>query len=178
MNSKKLIAEQMDKINELCRQPLANKGKGIDEVAKRQRRRKVTVLRQSCERALWFTDSFNVDIISLLVKRRTKNETLSIDVSTPSSSTCSPIPSPSPGMIHKVLYLLDRFAISDEFYHELSMIDTALPRSYKVKKARQRLNEQVELIRLPKPYFGCYRSFLPSLQEAEVSLHDYVKKLN
>ena len=140
--------EQIHKINELCNQPLvANRGRGVDEVAERQRRRKILLLRESCKRALWFTDSFNVDIISLLARTRTTNEELKIDVCAASSppATCSP----SLEIVHKVLYLLDRFAISDEFYHHLSMVDTSLPRSYKIKQARHRINMNVEIKRLP-----------------------------
>ena len=61
--------------------------------------------------------------------------------------------------VGKVLFYLDRFAVSDEFYHELSMIHSSLPRSYLVKQARTRMNAAVNIKRLPKPYFGCYRSF-------------------
>ena len=36
----------------------------------------------------------------------------------------------------RVLYLLDRFGVSDKFYQELSMLFSELPRSNAVKKAR------------------------------------------
>ena len=176
------MAEQLKIINSVCSQPLTNQGRGLDEVAERQRRRKITLLRESCKRALWFTDSFNVDIINLLVKTRTTDEQLTIDI-TPSSSstpsTSSVSQSSSSDMVYQVLYLLDRFAISDQFYHELSMVHTSLPRSYKIKEARQRINSNVELIRLPQPYYGCYRPFKNSLMEAvlaEVSLCIHVCK--
>ena len=38
--------------------------------------------------------------------------------------------------IHQVLYLLDRFGISDEFYHEIAMIFPSLPWSHHVKDFR------------------------------------------
>ena len=81
MNNEKVIATQMERIKEICSQPLTNRGKGLDEVAERQRRRKILALRESCKRALWFTDSFNIDIISLLANTRTSNEQLTIDIS-------------------------------------------------------------------------------------------------
>ena len=73
--------------------------------------------------------------------------------SSQSSSSCNP----HSKEVHQVLYLLDRFAISDQFYHELAMINPSLPRSYQVKKARNLLTSNVKIKRLPKPHFGCYR---------------------
>ena len=59
----------------------------------------------------------------------------------------------------EILYLLDRFGISDQFYHELSMVNPSLPRSYVVKQARESISSIVVINRLPKPYTGCYRPF-------------------
>ena len=69
--------------------------------------------------------------------------------------------------VHQVLYLLDRFAISDEFYHECSMLTPSLPRSYRIK--RDRINATVELFRLHKPYSGCYRSFKECRKETTIT---------
>ena len=65
-----------------------------------------------------------------------------------------------------VLYLLDRFAVSDQFYHEISMTNKSLPRSYLIKRARERINSEISIMRLPKPFFGCYRSLTESIQDA------------
>lgn len=58
---------------------------------------------------------------------------------------------------NEILYLLDRFGISDQFYHELSMLNEHLPRSYEVKLARAAISSVVEIKRLPTPHLGCYR---------------------
>ena len=68
--------------------------------------------------------------------------------------------------IHQVLYLLERFGISDQFYHELTMTNPTLPRSYKVKRARESISSQIELKRLPQPYHGCYRSLKECIASA------------
>ena len=47
--------------------------------------------------------------------------------------------------------------MSDEFYHELTHILPALPRSYKVKGLRKSIDDCVDIRRLPKPFFGAYR---------------------
>ena len=38
--------------------------------------------------------------------------------------------------VEQILYLLDKFCVSDEFYHEFSMIENGLPRSYLIKQCR------------------------------------------
>ena len=153
-----------------------NNGKGIDEVGERQKRRKLASLRETCKRALWFTDSFNVDLLGIIFKTKSNLEEISIDYNNPtisssSSNSSSSIMSSSDTtesqtQLRQILYLLDRFAVSDEFYHELSMVSPTLPKSYKVKKVRELLNNNVELKRLPSPYSGCYRSVTECLHES------------
>ena len=123
------------------------------------------MLRESCKRALWFADSFNVDLLSVSFKTRATHENLSLNLSGHHDSTSAESTSTAhDDLVRNVLYLLDRFAISNEFYHELTMINPSLPRSYKVKRARERISATVQLIRLPKPYSGCYRSFTDCLR--------------
>ena len=71
--------------------------------------------------------------------------------------------------LHRVVYLLERFGISDAFYHELTMITPSLPRSYKIKEAQQKLTSVVELKKLPSPYNGSYRSIKETVVAAILS---------
>ncbi len=93
-----------------------------------------------------------------------------------SSSSQSSIQSPDdrslPRPVYQILYLLDYFAISDEAYHELSMLIPECPRSYLVKRARSALNASVHIERLPAPYNGCYRpikQYIAKVMTAEVN---------
>ena len=43
----------------------------------------------------------------------------------------------------QILYLLDRFGVSDLFYHELAMVNLFLPRSHSVKEARTNLDSKL-----------------------------------
>lgn len=109
---------------------------------------------------------------------------LTYSSSQPSSSQSSSISSTSSSSIqdvNQILYLLDRFGISDQFYHELSMLHKELPRSYEVKKARAAITLNVELRRLPRPYFGCYRPLKQCLIDAisaEVNVHIGIIKIH
>ena len=46
-------------------------------------------------------------------------------------------------ILKEVLLLLEEFGISDQFYHELSMIFPTLPRLYKVKHLRKAIGDSV-----------------------------------
>jgi hypothetical protein len=59
--------------------------------------------------------------------------------------------------INETLFLLEKFGVSDLFYHELSMLYPQLPRSYKVKECRRNISHNIDLVRLPSPFFGAYR---------------------
>jgi len=65
------------------------------------------------------------------------------------------------------LYLLDRFNVSDEAYHELTMTSNNLPRLYKIKNLLAEFNLDIELSKTPGNSKGVSTSFVSRL-EAEV----------
>ena len=60
----------------------------------------------------------------------------------------------------QVVYLMDRFNVSGEFYHELSMFLPATLRSYHIKKVRTQQNKSLKtrIHRVPTPHHGVYCS--------------------
>ena len=62
-----------------------------------------------------------------------------------------------PESVSETLYLLEKFGVSDECYHELTMLHPSLPQSYKVKAVRNDISQNVELLPLPSPFAGAYR---------------------
>ena len=66
-------------------------------------------------------------------------------------------------MFDQVLYILDRFVVGDEAYHELSMISNLLP-LHKVKTVRLALNNSLDLKRFPEQHLGAYRPFEATLK--------------
>ena len=75
-------------------------------------------------------------------------------------------------MVLQVLYLLDKFGVGDTFYHEMSMVQPSLPRSYKVKQARLECNSSVELHTI-SGYDGVYRSLEITLKK-QLSILVYI----
>ena len=72
------------------------------------------------EQALWFASSFGLEL-EYLQARKAKSGS-PVKVSFQESQVDPPAPHPSDDDRHKllqVLYVLDKFAVSDEAYHEL-----------------------------------------------------------
>lgn len=112
---------------------------------------------------MWFSDSFNLDLLSKNFQVKNKDETLILQYNQPTKNNLS---DNHLFTIYQVLYLLDHFAVSDELYHEISMLFPSLPRSHIVRRIRKQLSENVEILRLPHPFFGAYRPLLKSITEA------------
>ena len=69
----------------------------------------------------------------------------------------------------RILYLLDKFCVSDEFYHELSMIENGVPRSYLIKQCKNNLNKLCHVTSTPRPFEGAQISF-KSLLSQQISV--------
>ena len=119
-------------------------------------------MKEGCKNALWFSD---LDLMSIVFRTRIFNQPIQLDYATCSSpsNTCSNITSES------IYQVLDHFAISDEFYHEMSMLFPFLPRSYTI---RSRMANSIAVQHLAQPYLGAYRPLRLCLQEAQVNLNN------
>ena len=80
--------------------------------------------------------------------------------------------------VYQVMYILDRFAVSDEAYHEIRMASkqsgyAVLPPLYVVKQTRKEMNSSMVIERLPGVYPGAFRPLLDLLRK-EIS-HAVIK---
>ncbi len=75
------IVKLVTQVKQLTSQPIANTGKGLDEVQARQRHRKMFALHESCKSALWFCDSFHLDLLKITFKVSTTKNIYWIDQS-------------------------------------------------------------------------------------------------
>ena len=131
---------------------LENSGKPVDEVSARHKKRKLAVVRNNAVEALSFAESYGL-ILDTLTLRTSSGESVSLPLSDDTAAQAEL----EETEVCQVLYLLDRFGVSDAFYQKLSMqFESRLPRAHKVKAVRTELNETVELICIPG-YDGCYR---------------------
>lgn len=138
-------------------------GKKISETKNRQRTLKAFLTR--AETALWFSQAFGLHVESLRVKEADTGKTYEVNVETKAqkSGECSnPVTNINDSDMEKVeqiLYLLDKFCVSDEFYHEFSMIENGLPRSYLIKQCRNDLDKLCHVTPTPGTNEGAQVSF-------------------
>ena len=104
-----------------------NIGLPINQVGERQRKRKLSQLKTSTEKALWFVSSFGLDVQSVTMSDSSGSSVV-LNYTDTSQPTPSPTPAPSDHAIAQTLFLLERFGVSDEFYHELAMLNPTLSR--------------------------------------------------
>ena len=115
MQLNRVLAERSD---------VVNKGSTYDEVGTRQKKRKLSQFQRAADAALWFGESFGLLPTKLMVKTSRSDEVISL----PLGDTITPVPDTPPTRevdefcAMQTLYLLDRFGVSDEFYHELTQV--------------------------------------------------------
>ena len=156
---------QSAQIAELSEREGVNKGKKI-EVSPRQARRKVAHVTTLSKQALWFAHSFGLEPEFVQFRKVATGSSLAllaVHLSDDPRSDDTP-PQPTEDEKEHILQVLDKFAVSDEVYHELRML-CHLPSSNRVKQARREINELLEYTRLSPPYPGAYRSFKATLVE-------------
>ena len=138
-------------------------GKHISETTNRQRTLKAFLTR--AETALWFSRAFGLHVESLRVTEADTGKTYKVNVETKAqkSGECSnPVTNINDSDMEKVeqiLYLLDKFCVSDEFYHEFSRIENGLPRSYLIKQRRSDLDKLCHVTHTPGTNEGARVSF-------------------
>ena len=108
-------------------QGIRNVGKGLDEVKRKQQKRKLSVLHDACQSALQFIETFNIDLLSVSFQCRTSIDNIvKLDYNKeilPSTYNSTSAAEPeNTHAIYQVLFLLDKFAVSDEFFHEVAML--------------------------------------------------------
>ena len=146
---------------------MTNSGKHIDEVSDRQKRRKLAKFKESTTKALWFAETFGLEVESISTKTSNDGHKLVIPLGSQQDNhpSIEPATSTAPtdrnchSNVMQTLYLLERFGVSDESYHELTQVRLImllgtelciyccfhlclqvypeLARSYQVKQARQ-----------------------------------------
>ena len=109
----------------LERDSFVNVGKVVEHVSVRQQRRKLTQFCDSTEAALWFAESFGLIPEALTVRTVHSEDQITIPLGPHHSSditTNATVREVDEFTALQTLYLLDRFGVSDEFYHKLTQV--------------------------------------------------------
>ena len=140
----------------------------ISKVSPTTKWRYLKELKTRAQKALWFMQQFGLNVISLQLQQNDgvcQNINLNESHSTTSAATASCLSEDGKSEIEKVLFLMDKFGVSEDFYHELTMTFSDLPRSYLVKKTKHELNKQCHLTKTPGEAPGVQCSFKELLKE-------------
>ena len=146
----------------------SNHGKNVADVKKKSRTLKTFISRAKI--ALWFAESFGVKIESITVKEEKTG--IKHSMITGSSQNTNPelcginsLSNEERKKIEEILFLLDKFCVGDNFYHELSMVVDGLPKSYLIRQRRNQLNEICHVNPTPGTAEGAQLSFTHLLEE-------------
>lgn len=128
--------------------PFVNKGKPLDQCKRSKKMNKVSILKSRVEKALWFAKSFGVKIESVRFSDMAgKSYELAKGLNKPVHY--EDMEESDKDKIKSILYILDSFGISDDAYHELSVANDSMVRSYLIKECRGSLNEMCTISQTP-----------------------------
>jgi len=131
-------------------------GKELSTLSPTTKWRYLKDLKTRAQKALWFLRAYGLKLNSLEVEETnstciTHNFSLHVPSSTVSTNTgstskYSTLTEDDKKKVEEVLFIMDQFSVSEEFYHQLTMVCDGLPRSYFVKQCKNHLNELVTLL--------------------------------
>lgn len=147
-----------------CDSTNANKGLTYDSVSKTQKQRKLKELKTNAEKSLWFLETFGLKLDSLSLIAL-DGEKVNLQYNGSQKSAYQFLSDEDKDRVKSVVYIMDKFCVSDAAYHEFSMIDQeGLVRSYLIKQCKHALNKLYTITRTPGEWPGAQLSFTEELK--------------
>lgn len=144
-------------------------GKSVNDLETKQKGRKLQLLKNKAQCTLWFCKSFGLDLTNIRLQDESGcNYTLEYPIPPTLGSNqmeFEKLPNDQKKIIERVLFLLDKFCVGDEVYHELSVTIEGLPKSYLIKQLRGELNKTYHIERMPGPFPGARLHFKSTLTD-------------
>ena len=136
----------------------ANSGKQFSEITENNKSRKIKEFKSKAETALWFAES-NGLVPQYLKLESTDGQTVQVDFN-PSSSKSSfqDLPEEERQQIKDLLFILEKFNVSESAYWELTGFCDGLPRKYLVSQCREDINSIYHFERISGNIPGAYIS--------------------
>ena len=147
-----------------CSDTLRNTGKPLNEVSARQVTRKIKELKATAQKALWFLQSFGLTLDSIKVRDKEGIVTELDYEGNNGSASFDNLPEDEKETVRALLYIMDKFCVSDAAYHEVTQISDDIPRSYLIKQCRSDLNNSFHIRRTPGKNSGVEMSFKQELE--------------
>ena len=141
-------------------------GKKYNQLGTKQQGRKLRLLKSKAQCALWFCKSFGLELTEIkLQDEEGLIHSLNYSASNSTPHGHANLDEEEKNKVEQVLFLLDKFCVGDETYHELSMITEGLPKSYLVKQSRTAMNKLYHIERTPGKYSGSCLNFTSTLKD-------------
>ncbi len=109
---------------------MINHSKMVEDVSVRQWSRKLSSFHSTAEAALWFAETFGLVVDKVVMHTLHSEEEVVVNLSqghSAESASTPPVHPPSSApdefCAMQILYLLDRFGVSDEVYHKLTQVN-------------------------------------------------------
>ncbi|VDI54779.1 Hypothetical predicted protein [Mytilus galloprovincialis] len=136
-------------------------GKPVGDLGKSQRYAKMQTLKTQSAKALWFAETYGLTPKNLVFETEHGEDiNIRFGEQTESQSENDEI------RLKEILFLLDKFAISDQAYHEIAMKTNDLPKFYLIKNCRDKFNEGIQLERTPGNVPGAFLNFRSEVENA------------
>lgn len=159
-----------------CDSQYSNNGRTYNEVSYTQKQRKLKELKTNSERALWFLESFGFKLDKLLLINCQSGEKATLQYNNGKKAAYQFLSEEDKDKVRNVVYIMDKFCVSDAAYHEFSMTNNeGLPRSYLIKQCRQDLNKVYSISRTPGEWPGAQLSFTDELNHQLSKQVSYLK---
>lgn len=126
-----------------------------DEISGSNRKRQLKSFAIDAKKALWFSEAFGLTPKTLKCSSREGNN---VNVQLSHHKEYTSLDSDDKQKLRELLYILDKFSISDAAYHELSMFNENLPRKLLIVQERANINDTIQVERTPGETPGAYVS--------------------
>ena len=118
----------------------SNSGKPLADISEANKARKINEFKSKAETALWFAESYGLTP-SYLKLQSSNGKDIKIDFkATSSSSSYQQLPNDEKQKIKDLLFILEKFNVSESAYRELTMFSDDLPRKYLIAQCRDDIN--------------------------------------
>ncbi|CAC5397270.1 unnamed protein product [Mytilus coruscus] len=140
---------------------LINHGKKFQEASKTERYEKIKTLTNKVDKALWFFESYGLKPSSLKLTTVSGEPVKQLDLADKDDETRW---SMDLEKMKAVLFILDKFKISDQAYHEIVRKTEDLPRLHSIVRLREKTNSTFEIYRTTGNIPGAYVSLKSELE--------------
>lgn len=126
-----------------------HRGQMINQVGLRQQQRHLKEIREKAEQALWFAETYGLTPQSIQFKD-TKGDEISLNLNDEQSTTSyENLDEEEKEKVKMILYIMDRFSISLDGYHELTQTQPELPRTHIIESCAKTLDSKWKVTRTP-----------------------------